>query len=361
VEHSNLKLFNAHTKDYPFNELIASPGKTAAPLIFHIFVHEFEAGLKLIAKNCDITAKDEEGHGIGMYLLRSDNFETLFKLINQYFPGKLQSILSEAREGVSLFEIAAKVGKESFLEYALLAISNPMAVIDSKGNTFLHQVVSANNLKILKMFLKLKGLDVNVGNYQNRRPLMIAAASGNVLIVKELLANGADPNLLDNDQRNSLFYGLLSDKNQQIAETLLPLTFDINQTDRVGATVAILAARQKKSTTLNSILCRNPDLTKRMKAGYQAVHCAAEEGSFENLVSLIQSGADVNSPVRREHPKEKKSSLDTPLHLAARKGNFKAFNLLFNLGADVKAENAAEETPIEAAIRNKHPAIMTTV
>lgn len=101
VEYSNLKLFNDSRKNFPLNDPIGLEGQSLRPLVFHMLENGFEAGLRLISHNCDILAKDESGTGLGMYLVKNSEPGELFKLIEECFPGKLQTIVSQRKNGCS--------------------------------------------------------------------------------------------------------------------------------------------------------------------------------------------------------------------------------------------------------------------
>jgi len=76
--------------------------------------------------------------------------------------------------------------------------------------------------------------------------------------------------------------------------------------------------------------------------GNTPLHLAAEKGNLLVVEKLLDYGADM---------KAKNKSGDTPLHLAAEKGNLLIVNLLLENGADFEFKNERGETPLDRASR----------
>ncbi|XP_066483589.1 ankyrin repeat and SOCS box protein 10 [Tiliqua scincoides] len=81
--------------------------------------------------------------------------------------------------------------------------------------------------------------------------------------------------------------------------------------------------------------------------GYQPLHMCQAPGSIECARLLLSHGARVNCTSEEEE--------DTPLHVAARLGLAAHVRLLLRCGAALEAENAAGQTPLNAACAQPQP------
>ena len=75
------------------------------------------------------------------------------------------------------------------------------------------------------------------------------------------------------------------------------------------------------------------------------LHLAASKGDVNIIYLLLEQGAKINA---------KNKDKDTPLHLATRYGNEEAVNLLLHLGADRDKKNKDKKTPLDIAINDAH-------
>ena len=89
-----------------------------------------------------------------------------------------------------------------------LILSETVFIGGKVGETPLHiaaRIEEVRGEKCTKMLLK-SGADTNLAMQDGRTALHIAAESGNIAVLKQLLANGADPLWVDKVSAFSLFY-----------------------------------------------------------------------------------------------------------------------------------------------------------
>jgi len=198
----------------------------------------------------------------------------------------------------------------------------------------------------LEAFLKAGG-DVNTQDEKGRTALMAACDAGRTEIVKMLLAKGANPNLQDNDGDTAL----------NEATT----TSDIGPTDTAGsrggnivivklllaggadAKMAtgsfpplICAAEYGNNAIVELLLERGADINAKNWTGMSALARSIYDGRFETAKILLAKGADVES---------RDDSGDTPLILAAQR-NPQLLRDLLDKGANANGKNNNLETAL---------------
>lgn len=83
----------------------------------------------------------------------------------------------------------------------------------------LHQAVNGKDTRVIKTLLA-HGAILDRKNCHGQTPLMIAAAVGNVPVVKELLIAGANPSIQANDGKTALEYAKTNEVASLVAEAI---------------------------------------------------------------------------------------------------------------------------------------------
>lgn len=110
------------------------------------------------------------------------------------------------------------------------------------------------------------------------------------------------------------------------------------------------AAREGDVTQVRALLEKKwwrpaPDVNAIDKWGCTPLHYAAESGSVEIAVLLLDLGAEI-APVNL--------FADMPIHNAAREGRVELVGLLLDRGADINAVGTEGATPLRWAAREGH-------
>ena len=114
-----------------------------------------------------------------------------------------------------------------------------------------------------------------------------------------------------------------------------------------GETPLQLAARYSHNEIVELLIDNGADVNAKDVNGNTPLHLAALFGRKEVIELLIANGAAVNV---------KGGNLGgMPLHHAAFNGHKEIVELLIAKGADVNAKNEDGDTPLDQAIRYKHP------
>lgn len=151
--------------------------------------------------------------------------------------------------------------------------------------------------------------------YRHLTPLMKAAYEGNLKIMEQLIARGADVNEVNNVGFSPLFFA-------------------------AGATRT--GPKPKGSTDAVNLLIRNGAKVNAKSAnGYTALMAACDNENLESAVSLITHGADVNGQT---------SDGESPLGIAATRLQPEIVALLLEHGANANSEDRYGDTPLINAV-----------
>lgn len=176
-------------------------------------------------------------------------------------------------EGESLYGWASEEGSEALV--ALLdagrwfqgEVRGNWGLLDRQGWTFAHHLAAGNHVVAMEELLRIEGMDVDAPSGQNgehtqvmaQAPLHLAAAAGNLNVVRLLLAEGAA----------------------------------VNGLDAMGRTPLYLAAGEGHVDVLLELLADGADANVReSERGYGPLHVAVARGHLGAFYELLGGGAD---------------------------------------------------------------------
>ncbi|CAF3090288.1 unnamed protein product [Rotaria socialis] len=216
---------------------------------------------------------------------------------------------------------------------------------DQKGNTILHFAAATKltESNIIEHILsKLEESLVNVQNFNNQSPLHIAILHNHENVVHKLLAAGADPSLVDNDNNTSLHLStsLMSKYNQ--SNILLALVSHqpnmLCQKNKHSLIPLHIALKNFDYQSIGYLMHeKEGDLSEQAQqslllldsVGRHSLHYAAHSG----LTSFIER---YFKQMNKEVTNQQDSFGLTPLHYACMKWHgLDAINILLKFGADV--------------------------
>jgi ankyrin repeat protein len=157
--------------------------------------------------------------------------------------------------------------------------------------------------------------------------------------VKKQLAQGMDPNLVDNTGA-PLIVIAAREKSDKVAQVLAdnPKT-DLEKLDPAGENAMMLAALNGDATFVNILIAKDAEVNKK---GWTPLHYAATNGHDDIVKILLDHSAyiDAGSP-----------NGTTPLMMAARGGHLSTVKLLLDEGADLRVKNQIGMTAIDFATK----------
>jgi len=236
---------------------------------------------------------------------------------------------------------------------------------DSYGRTVLFDAVEGGNVNIVKELVNHME-NINVVDENNETPLFKAVLKENTKIAETLILFGMNLDSLDNYKRNVLFNTILQgNKNIDILKLMIKKGININQIDINGGNIIdeilyILDLQRQTAKELlqlegnysliekdmsyleltKIIIESGLDINKIDKDGLPILAKEVEKKNYENIVFLINCGADINT---------KNINGKSILFNEVIKGNsnYKMINFLVKNGADIELRDSEEKTIID--------------
>ncbi len=176
--------------------------------------------------------------------------------------------------------------------------------------------------------------------------LGIAAQKYNDIVVKELLAHGANPNSRLYDDYTPLLFACNGDLG--IARQLLAAGADVNLTRNYnGDSPLMYAAANLPPEFLEELISKGARVNETTKKGDTAIGRAAMSGKLENLKVLVKHGAEINIHIGRPD-----GYFGWPLIKAIQRGNVTFVDFLLAHGADINTKDSHGKTPLLYAVEN---------
>jgi len=129
--------------------------------------------------------------------------------------------------------------------------------------------------------------------YDGITPLHAAVETGNIEIVKFLLAHGAKTNIRDYQKRTPLMM-MDSDSTPELFQLLVSYGAKTNLVDKEGNTILHHFAGFDNPEIVRMLVANGIDLNSINKDGETALIVAADGGASENVKALLEAGADPN-------------------------------------------------------------------
>ncbi|TCJ18182.1 hypothetical protein EZJ19_02800 [Parasulfuritortus cantonensis] len=117
-------------------------------------------------------------------------------------------------------------------------------------------------------------------------PLMVAALAGEREVVAALLAQGADPNHVNDDDHHALWFACVHG-DPELVGLLLGRGADVDNQNVNGATCAIYAASTGKLDVLKRLVEAGADLGKETTGGYDALASASTLPVLKYLRTVV--------------------------------------------------------------------------
>lgn len=178
-------------------------------------------------------------------------------------------------------------------------------------------------------------------------PFLAAALAGSRQVAEYLRAQGADITLRDKSGRGALHLSAASDDSELLGLLLRDPAFagKLDLADANGSTALHHAALQRQDDNVRLLVAAGAKLDARDAQGFTPLHRAVKSmnadvvGAFEAYGAARKTDWNIRTI----------DTLETPLHLAARHGNYAVIERLLRNPVDFAAVDARGLTPLMAA------------
>lgn len=173
-----------------------------------------------------------------------------------------------------------------------------------------------------------EGVDVNFGDArENRTPLMIAAANGNIELMKLFIEKRTAVDAVDKNGTTAVYYAILRNK-PAATELLIEQKTDVNHKSTTGLTPLMGAARFGRAGIIPLLLKAGAKVNEQNESKITALHFAVAGGDEKTVGEILKAKPDI-------HLKDKRG--ETPIITALTRGGRsadKTVPMLLELGAD---------------------------
>ena len=227
-------------------------------------------------------------------LIQEGRLSRIKSLMEPYTLEERQQIIARKIQNFSLLYMAVVKNEITAVKYLLDECG--ASVEDDEP----YLVVAVNNkcYEIVKLLLN-KGVDINSGGFMQGPPLYFASSYGDLSMVKYLVDNGADVNIIDAEGNTPLMESV---KYPDICRYLLENGAHRDSINNRGKTAVMLAVDEEIShESLNVLHSFGADMGFTNEFGEDAVFVATQRG-FLHIVKRLESFAvDVKPGLAKSH------------------------------------------------------------
>lgn len=232
----------------------------------------------------------------------------------------------------------------------VVCICRTVNLVDVVGATPLVYAAKENQFAAVQLLLA-NGADPNVAQENGTTALHEAAANGSIETCKLLLAHSAD--LEATAQFGTALHFAVSENQEETVEFLIQHGANVNKANPKGVTPLMLTGVLNKPALAKQLLVAQADLTHSIMGGLTALHISAEAGSIDLVKEFLEHRAEDSAIIANT----KTEVGATPLQHAAGKGHHEIVTLLKPLtkgfeDADVDALMADEKIRLEQFYEN---------
>lgn len=202
----------------------------------------------------------------------------------------------------------------------------------------------------MKDYIKsLMALGINSKDENGNTPLMLSVYESDLEAVKQLLEQGADVHV-ENNEGETVLFGASNQDDMKILRAIIGTGVNLNYQEYYYKRTALFTPAEVGHTAaLRTLLKAGADPNIKDKGGFTPLHWAAQEKQLRAMKTLIAFSADINSISKKGM---------TPLMCAANVGFYKGVELLLSAGANFALQDKKGNTAISLAVKNKYAKII---
>ncbi len=251
----------------------------------------------------------------------------------KFLVGKGANIYAESNRGNNPLHIAALHGRKGIVEFFLSReCYTRVSVVDAPGVTI----------------TSYQGVNIDCASKKGCTPLQYASSSGELEVVKFLVAKGANIYAKDTVENKALHTAALYG-HKNVVEFFLNQGLNVKEQGDFGYTPLHFAAQGGQLEVIKFLLAKGASIYDRSTGGSKPVHAAALHGRKNVVEFFLNQGISINDTGEIGF---------TLLHFAAQEGQLEVIKFLLGRGADANVKNNCGEKPIDIARRKGHSSIV---
>ena len=284
------------------------------PLMYAAKLNFMDLVKLLLYYKCKLNMRNNEGYTALLIAIEFNNEDIACELIHS---GAKINIADFNK--CSPFMHACSLGQFSVVK-ALIDHSTKLNDKDAQHKTALMYAVNNEHTEVVDLLLSQHGIDLAVVTRSKMNVLMIAAAKGNIYIVKKLIDHlGPETlkviNSVDIIKQNSLFYAIKGG-NLEIVKLLCEKGADVNLTSKMHETPLLFAVRLHKTDVVSFFLKEYQNHINKLQCdnlGRTTLHLACNYG-FKDIIEICEEVGIPNDV--KDYTSEERVSGITPLYYA---------------------------------------------
>ncbi len=240
----------------------------------------------LTSYNADLAATNVGGETALLAALNYANTPVALFLVREGSPLEKKRVL----DGRDALTISARFGLGSLVKEIL----QRGALVDVRDEKGLTPLIHATKNEHLSTVLQLLSFDagINAVTDEKRSALMYAIVTGNKGLIRVLLENGAEPDMVDLNDATAMIYALIRGDTES-AEILIEFGSDVNWLGSMNQNALKTAALHGNTEAVAMLISVGAKLDIINENGMSALVIASVKGHTEVARLLIKAGADV--------------------------------------------------------------------
>ncbi|MBP5427580.1 MAG: ankyrin repeat domain-containing protein [Clostridiales bacterium] len=312
--------------------------------------------LDYLVRNGDVNFRDSNGVTILMISCILKNEEAI-----KYLVERGADVNRKNLEGNTALILACYMNDIVMVEYLLYNKANA-CICNEEGLTPLMWACKHNNLNLVRILINAGAYTtINAISKNSSTALMIAGKYGSAELVKYLVENGADVNLIEEFELGIMkvlkgFY-----PGELVGHTVLRCMFernDINMInyllnkgarldsrDSLGCTELMQACLKNDTVMANSLIDLNANVNAENIFGDTPLKYACDNNNMELVNYLVETGADIN---------QKNLTEETVLMSVCEQGNSNLAKYLIEKGANINLKDIVGDTALIKSCKSKN-------
>ena len=224
-----------------------------------------------------------------------------------------------------------------------------------KTLTQLHSCAKSNDVELAIELVLNYGMDVNVAAKRNITPLIWASPAASILSIKTLIDLGAEVNAQTFEESTFGFFSgtalcsAIHGNNANVVKVLLANKADANIVDLQGNTVLHSSTSKRFFNISQQLIDSGCKVNVRNSGGETSFHSTVRGENVAVAKLLLKNDADANA---------RDNQGNTPLHISTREGLCDISQLLVDSGCKINVRNISGETSLHFAVHGKNVAVV---